>query len=72
MKPLLRRVLRKPAVLEATGYRATQLDLLVSQGRFPKPIKLSAGGRATGWFEDEIIQFQQERLAERDHEIKRK
>jgi predicted DNA-binding transcriptional regulator AlpA len=66
VKPVLRRILRKPAVLEATGYRATQLDLLVSQGKFPRPIRLSEGGRAMGWFEDEIIAYQEARAAERD------
>jgi predicted DNA-binding transcriptional regulator AlpA len=55
-------------VLEATGYRPTQLDLLISQGKFPKPIHLSEGGRATGWLEDEIIKFQEERIAERDRQ----
>ena len=44
------------------------LDLLVSQGKFPAPIRLSEGGRATGWFEDEIIQYQEERIAERDRQ----
>jgi prophage regulatory protein len=64
----LRRILRKPEVLKACGYKATQLDLLVSQGKFPAPIRLSEGGRATGWFEDEIIQYQEERIAERDRQ----
>lgn len=72
MKPILRRVLRKPEVLAASGYRATQLDLLIEQGRFPRPFRLSEGGRALGWYEDEIIAFQQARIAERDREAKSK
>jgi prophage regulatory protein len=71
VKPLLRRILREPEVLQASGYRKTQLDLLIQQGKFPKPIRLSEGGRARGWFEDEIIAFQEARRAERDAEPKR-
>ena len=72
MKPLLRRVLREPEVLQASGYRKTQLDLLIQQGKFPRPFRLSEGGRARGWFEDEIIAFQEARRAERDAEPKPK
>ena len=72
MKTILRRVLRKPEVLAASGYRPTQLDLLIEQGKFPRPIRLSEGGRALGWYEDEIIAFQQARIAERDREAKSK
>jgi predicted DNA-binding transcriptional regulator AlpA len=71
VKPLLRRILREPEVLAASGYRKTQLDVLIQQGKFPKPIKLSEGGRARGWFEDEIIQFQEARRAERDAQVSR-
>ena len=70
-KPLLRRVLREPEVLAASGYRKTQLDLLIQQDKFPKPIRLSEGGRARGWFEDEIIAFQEARRAERDADADR-
>jgi prophage regulatory protein len=72
VKTILRRVLRKPEVLAASGYRPTQLDLLIEQGKFPRPIRLSEGGRALGWYEDEIIAFQQARIAERDREAKSK
>ena len=70
MKPLLRRILREPEVLQASGYRKTQLDLLIQQGKFPRPIRLSEGGRARGWFEDEVIAFQEARRAERDANYK--
>jgi len=62
----LRTILREPAVLKAVGYKPTQLDELIRQGKFPTPILLSPGGRARGWFEDEIIAYQEERAAERD------
>ena len=72
MKTILRRVLREAEVLAASGYKKTQLDQLISEGRFPAPIKLSPGGRARGWYEDEIIAYQLERMAERDAELKAK
>lgn len=30
---------------------------LVAQGKFPRPVKLVAGGRSSGWFEDEIDEY---------------
>ena len=71
MKPL-RKVLRKPEVLAASGYKSTQLDELIKQGRFPAPFRLTEGGRAVGWFEDEIIAHQTARATARDRELKRK
>jgi predicted DNA-binding transcriptional regulator AlpA len=65
----LRRILRRPEVLAACGYGPTQLDELIQQGKFPAPISLSPGGRARGWFEDEIIAYQEERAAERDTKL---
>jgi predicted DNA-binding transcriptional regulator AlpA len=62
----LRTILREPAVLKACGYKSTQLQELIDQGKFPTPILLSPGGRAGGWFEDEIIAYQEQRAAERD------
>jgi len=62
----LRRVLRKPAVVAAVGYSAVQIDFMVADGRFPKPFKLSKGGKAVGWWEDEIISYQEDRAKEAD------
>ena len=70
MKRQLQRILREPEVLAATGYKKTQLDELINQGKLPAPIRLSEGGRARGWFEDEIISHQEARRAERDREVK--
>jgi len=72
-KPTLDKVLRKPAVCEATGYGLTLVDdLTENDPDFPKPFKLSKKGRAIGWWESEIISYQQKRLAERDRELKSK
>jgi predicted DNA-binding transcriptional regulator AlpA len=62
----LRRVIRKRDLSQFAGLQRTQINALIKQGEFPAPIKLSDSGRAVGWFEDELIQWQQERLAARD------
>jgi len=64
----LRRVLRKPDVIRATGYSGVQIDFMVADGRFPKPFKLSPGGKAVGWWEDVIIDFQIERAKEAEEQ----
>ena len=64
-KSKLRRVLRYPAVLAATGYSKTQLQELIKQGKFSPPFSLSDGGRAVGWFEDEVVEYQEQREAMR-------
>jgi prophage regulatory protein len=46
------------------GLKRTAINDLIFQDRFPKPIKLSK--RAKGWIEDEIIEWQKARIAERD------
>jgi predicted DNA-binding transcriptional regulator AlpA len=35
-------------------------------GRFPRRFKLSEGGRATGWWEDEVLAWQAARDATRN------
>ena len=65
MKTIPRRVMRVADVEAATGYKATQRDQLIAGGKFPASFKLSPGGRAVGWWEDEIITWQQAREAER-------
>ena len=55
----MRTVLRKPAVLAATGFSNSTLYDRIKQGRFPKPTRLDPKGRIVVWFEDEIDEFQQ-------------
>jgi prophage regulatory protein len=62
----LQRILREPEVLRATGYKRTQLQELIDRGVFPRPIALSPGGRARGWIESEVAEYQAARIAERD------
>ena len=51
-------VLRKPAVLAATGWSNSTLYVKISNGLFPKPVKLDPNGRAVVWLADEVAAFQ--------------
>ncbi len=62
---MARIVMRKPAVLRATGWSNSTLYQKIKDGKFPKPVKLDPDGRAVGWFEDEVEALQQRRAAER-------
>jgi len=48
------RFLRAKEVIEITGIARSTIHALAAVGRFPKPVKISEGGRASGWHEDEI------------------
>jgi prophage regulatory protein len=50
--PSLRRILRKPAVRELTGYSDTQIWRLEKAGQFPARLQIGPG--AVGWYSDEI------------------
>jgi len=52
------------------GLHRTRRNELTRMGLFPKPVKIS--DRATGYFLDEIVQWQAERAAERDRHPARK
>jgi prophage regulatory protein len=53
-----RTVLRKPAVLAATGWSNSTLYTKIAEGKFPRPTKLDPDGRAVIWWDDEIEAFQ--------------
>jgi prophage regulatory protein len=59
-----RRVLRLPQVIQKTGLGRDSIYRGAREDWFPKPVKLSE--RASGWFEDEIDAFLEQRAAERD------
>jgi prophage regulatory protein len=62
----LSRIIRERDVDAYCGLKRTQRAELVRRGEFPKPIKLSDSGRAKGWLEDELLEWQRQRLAKRD------
>jgi len=55
---MTRNVLRKPAVLAATGWSNSTLYDKIKAGKFPKGKKLDPEGRAVVWFEDEVAAIQ--------------
>jgi predicted DNA-binding transcriptional regulator AlpA len=44
------------------GVGRSQMNQLIAGGKIPKPIPLTDGGRAKGWFGSQIIQWKAERL----------
>jgi predicted DNA-binding transcriptional regulator AlpA len=64
--PELNRIIRGFKLREYTGLGPTQTETLISEGDFPSPIALTDAGRAKGWLESELIEWQAYRLAKRD------
>jgi prophage regulatory protein len=60
----LRRVLRLPEVMQVTGRTRSTIYDDIRRNAFPKPIAI--GPRASGWLESEIIDWQEQRIAERN------
>ncbi len=50
-------ILRLPNVKASTGLSRSTIYLRISQGAFPKPVKL--GGRAVGWVQTEVQEWLQ-------------
>ncbi len=48
------RLIRKPETLKRTGLPNSGMYALIAADQFPKPVKLSEGGRAVAWIESEI------------------
>lgn len=62
-----RRFLRMHAVMDATGLGRATIYELISEQKFPKPVKLlGEGSKAVGWIENGVIERQEARIAERD------
>ena len=60
------RLVRERDLPAYAGLKRTQISELIKRGEFPRPIKLSDGGRAKAWLEDELLLWQRQRLASRD------
>ena len=48
------RTLRMGDLTDKVGYKSSTIYGLIAQGKFPKPFKLTPGGRAAGWLENVI------------------
>lgn len=59
------RLLRLPMVLDFTGYGRTQLFEAIKREEFPRPVRLTPGGRAIAWDEAELLAWREQRLAAR-------
>jgi predicted DNA-binding transcriptional regulator AlpA len=55
---MVRKVLRRAAVLEATGWSVPTLYRKIKERKFPAGTKLDPEGQAVVWFEDEVEAFQ--------------
>jgi len=51
------RTLRMRDLPSKVGYRPSTIYALIAAGKFPKPFKLSPGGRAAGWLEATIDEW---------------
>jgi predicted DNA-binding transcriptional regulator AlpA len=60
---MVRKVMRLPAVLAATGWAKPTLYSKIADGKFPKGTKLDPDARAVVWFEDEVEAFQKAAVA---------
>ncbi len=59
--PTPRKILRKPEVREATGLSDSQLWRKANDPNDDFPSSISLGANATGWYADEIIEWQESR-----------
>jgi len=55
---MVRKMVRKPVVLQATGWSNSTLYDKIAKKKFPKPVKIDPDGRVVGWWEDEIEAIQ--------------
>ncbi len=60
---MINTILRLPTVKARTGLSRSTIYLRISEGTFPKPIKLG-GVRAVGWIESEIDQWLSDQIAQ--------
>ncbi len=63
------RLRRLPFVKEFTGCGTTKIYEMMELGQFPKPVKLSEGGRAVAWDEEELLAWREARLAARNAKV---
>lgn len=65
-KRMKHQILRLPEVIARTGLSRSTIYLHISQGNFPKSVSL--GKRAVGWIEEEIQNWLQKKIDERQRE----
>ena len=55
---MVRKAMRKPAVLGALGWANSTFYAAIKKGKFPKGTKLDPDGHVVVWFEDQVEAFQ--------------
>lgn len=60
----MQRLLRLPQVIERTALRRSTIYEMMQAGTFPKPVKLNL--RSNGWLENEISDWLESRIADRE------
>ena len=71
------RLIRLPEVLRRTGYGRTSIYRKMSEGTFPKCLKLSGPSKdpskfdssAIAWIEEEVEKWVEDRIEERDSDL---
>lgn len=58
------RLIRQIEVTRITGLSRASIYRQIDEGTFPKSV--SIGGRSVAWVEDEILEWVEARIAERD------
>jgi prophage regulatory protein len=56
------KILRLPAVKEATGLSRSLLYQMISDNKFPRPVQL--GARAVGWLECDVNEWLEGKISE--------
>jgi prophage regulatory protein len=62
------RVIRFPELKERIGFSRSHIHNLISQGKFPKQIKI--GDRASGWLNSQISEWLEQRIADSQSQAK--
>ncbi len=61
------RIIRLKEVMSRTGLARSTVYKYISEEKFPKPVGL--GGRRVGWVEEEVEEWIQARIEERDQGV---
>lgn len=67
--PRHRRFIRIAEVRELTGLSRSYIYSLSAEGLFPRSVPLVPGGTARAWLYNEVIDWLEGRVAERDMEV---
>jgi prophage regulatory protein len=59
---------RLAKVVAVTGMGKSQIWKAISEGTFPRPVKILASGRAVGWVDHEVIAHIEQRIKARDQQ----